>query len=91
MSLGVAGARSTGAVSGCKGSDRACSGVGACGAESAGDISGGWGGLEVDLVAGRFRDDGVEGKGGEKQLSICRICLFLANTAARLLPRVASL
>ncbi len=36
--------------------------------ESASDISGDCGGLEVNEVTGWHGDDGIEGEGGEKQL-----------------------
>jgi hypothetical protein len=85
---GVAGAHMSEAVSGGDGvynalrGDTACGGVGACSAMSTGDDSDGRGGVAVDSVTGWL--------GREQQPSICRICLFLANTAARLLARVAS-
>jgi hypothetical protein len=49
--------------------------MGSCGSESTGNISGDWGGLEVDSIAGWL--SGVKGEGGEKQLSSCGIYLFL--------------
>jgi hypothetical protein len=42
--------------------------------------------LAGDLIVGFLGGDG-----GEKQPSSCGICLFLPNTAARLLARVTSL
>ncbi len=42
--------------------------------------------LAGDLIVGF-----LGGEGGEKQPFSCGICLFLANTAARLLARVSSL
>ncbi len=66
VSAGVTVAHSTGVVSGgdrtLRG-DRACGGVGACSPESASDISGGWGVLEVDSVAGWLGDGGDEFEG----------------------------
>ncbi len=73
------------------------------GGEGAGAIVSGTGRLEVGCRAGDGREfTSAEGAssleagcggevGGERHLSSCGICLFLAKTAARLLDRVALL
>ncbi len=106
MSAGVAGALNTGSVSGGDGAlrgSRACGGVGASCAESAGDISGSFIGVPSGSSRGRDNGSATNGGagglgvgcgddvGGEQHPSSCGIGLFLATTAARLLARVASL
>ncbi len=62
MLAGVAGAHNLGVVSGGDGArcgNKACGILGASCTDSADDISGGWGGLEVDLVAGWFGVNGT--------------------------------
>jgi hypothetical protein len=87
MSKAVSGGNGT-AVDGALCGDTACGGVGACSAMSTGDDTNCRGGVAADSVTGWLGGDG--GEGGEQQPSICGICLFLANTAASLLARVAS-
>ncbi len=102
---GVAGACRPGAVPGGDGGNvalrvgndgvgvplggRSHGGVGASRAKGTGGAADCRGGSAEDLGAGCLGGDG--GEGGEKQLSSCSICLFLASTAARLLAQVASL
>jgi hypothetical protein len=96
----------TGSVSGGDGalpSYRACGGVGASCAESAGDISGSLHGVPSGGSRERDNDSAANGGagglgvgcgddvGGEQHPSSCGISLFLAKTVARLLAQVASL
>ncbi len=78
---------SDGALSG----DKACGGMDTCSARSTGDISDCRGSLAAYSIAGWLGNDGDGDEGGKWQPLICGICLFLANTAALLLARVASL
>ncbi len=94
---GDTGAHVPGAVTSGDG-DEACSITGACSTRSTGGVSDCRGGSSSDSMAGWLGGDGdgdgnggSRGEGGEQHPWICRICLFLAKTAARLLARVASL
>jgi hypothetical protein len=67
----------------------ACDGEDASRAKGTGSAADCRGVLAGDLIVGFLGGDG--GEGSEKQPSSCVICLFLANTPAWLLARVASL